>query len=173
MQWFWSYSLFLFLLQIWIGYVFSPNGNSKLWHKWCKSLSSKAIVMVFLLPPPLQTKMDIVFVFWINAKMCSFHLCLHFFSKFEVSKLEVRFVSIQSFCYCHFLSKPKACVMLFSSLNTHLGCCLHFCFVSKHEGQECLSSSSPHFFGSWLKPLHLKVCNYFVYLNCCHLGNLQ
>jgi hypothetical protein len=62
----------------------------------------------------------------------------------------VRFVSIQSFCYCHFLSKPKACVMLFSSLNTHLRCCVHFCFVSKHEGQECLCcSSSPHFLGSW------------------------
>jgi hypothetical protein len=68
---------------------------------------------------------------------------------------------------------PKPCVMLFSSLNTHLGCCLHFCFVSKHKGQECLCCSSPHFLGSWPKPLHLKVCNYFVSFSFCHLTNLQ
>ncbi len=116
-----------------------------------------------------KCKASVVFISSINTKMCS--LCFHLLFKLETSKFEVRFVFIQSFSYCYLLSKCKACIVFVSSLNAHLGCCLYFCFVSKHKGQECLCYSSTHYLGSWIKPLHSKVCNFCSSLNFCHLNH--
>ncbi len=117
-----------------------------------------------------KCKAGVVFISSINTMMWS--LRFHLLSELKTSKFEVRFVSIQSFSYCYLLSKCKACIVFVSSLNAHLGCCLYLCFVSKHKGQECFCYLSTHYLGSWTKPLHSKVCNFFSSLNFFHLNHL-
>ncbi len=101
-----------------------------------------------------KCKMGVLFISSIDTKMWS--LRFHLLSKLKTSKFEMRFVFIQSFSYCYLLFKFRACIVFVSSLNAHLGCCLYFCFVSKHKSQKYLRYSSTHYFGSWAKPLHLK-----------------